>query len=179
LLTVFDSYYSMWGCKGCFFASQNGVGWCPFNFESSPPIQSAKITTIEVSQLHVIFDFNGVLVVKWVATFHMQMPTSFSLTLRLGLKDFLTICFVLFKVYIWYASWHYNIDKYLDERTNTYYLDPSRVLKQKSCQKNDHFLVVDPKKPILRKNLKVFFSRFLNTHDRNTLFVDDMLDMIL
>jgi hypothetical protein len=61
------------------------------------------------------FYLSGVLVVKWVVESHTRMPTSSSLTLSLRLKDFITNCFVLFKVYIWYASWHYNIDKYLDE----------------------------------------------------------------
>jgi uncharacterized membrane protein (DUF485 family) len=116
------------------------------HFQSEMP----KSFLVEVSRLHVIFYLSGVLVVKWVVESRTQMPTSSSLTLSLRLKDFITNCFVLFKVYIWYASWHYNIDKYLDEikEQHTYYLDPSRVLKQKSCQKNDHFFAVDPKKPI-------------------------------
>jgi hypothetical protein len=46
---------------------------------------------VETSCLHVIFDLNGVLVAKWVAKFHMQMPTNLLLTLKPGLKDFLTI----------------------------------------------------------------------------------------
>jgi len=49
-------------------------------------------------------------------------------------------------------------------------LDFSRVLGQESCQKNDHFLPTNPEKPVY---LYVFFSRFPNTHARNTLLIDD------
>jgi hypothetical protein len=52
-------------------------------------------------------------------------------------------------------------------------LDPLRVLGQKSCQKNDHFLLGQLEKLIFHKNLDVFFLKFLNTHARNILFVDD------
>jgi len=52
-------------------------------------------------------------------------------------------------------------------------LDPSRVLGQELCQKNDHFSPHHPKKPIFHKNLDVFFSKFPNTHVGNTLLVDD------
>jgi hypothetical protein len=53
-------------------------------------------------------------------------------------------------------------------------LDLSKVLRQKSCQKNDHFLAIYPKKPIFHENLDVFFSRFSNVHAKNTLLVDDV-----
>jgi hypothetical protein len=49
----------------------------------------------------------------------------------------------------------------------------------KIVPKSNHFFVVDPKKHVFRKNLNVFFSRFLNTRDRNTLLVDDTLNMNL
>jgi len=54
-----------------------------------------------------------------------------------------------------------------------FFLDPSRVLGQKSCQKNGHFLLSHPQKPIFHKNFDVFFSKFPNTHVGKTLFVDD------
>jgi hypothetical protein len=52
-------------------------------------------------------------------------------------------------------------------------LDPSRVLGQKLCQKNDHFFPSHHEKPIFHKNLDVLFSKFPNTHVGNTLLVDD------
>jgi hypothetical protein len=42
----------------------------------------------KMSHLHVIFDLNGVLVVKRVVESHMQMPTNLLLTLMHRLKDF-------------------------------------------------------------------------------------------
>jgi hypothetical protein len=92
------------------------------------------------------------------------------------LKDFLTSCLTQFEVYIWFITRHYNIDKHLDkikEKTHIT-LDLSRVLGQESCQKNDHFLAIFPKKPIFYENLDVFFSRFLDMHARNTFLVDDI-----
>jgi hypothetical protein len=52
-------------------------------------------------------------------------------------------------------------------------LDPSKVLGQESCQKNDIFLLGHLEKPILHKNLDFFFSKFPNTHAGNTLLIDD------
>jgi hypothetical protein len=50
-------------------------------------------------------------------------------------------------------------------------LDSSRILRQESCKKNDHFLPTNPEKPVY---LYVLFSRFLDTHARKTLLIDDM-----
>jgi hypothetical protein len=63
------------------------------------------------------------------------------------------------------------LDK-IKEKTNIS-LDPLRVLGQKSCQKNDHFLLGQLEKLIFHKNLDVFFLKFFNTHARNIFFVDD------
>jgi hypothetical protein len=96
------------------------------------------------------------------------------LTFRSGLKDFLTSCLFQFKVYIRSVARHY-INKHLDEikEKNKNSLDPSKVLGQESCQKNDHFLPNHLEKPIFHKKLDVFFSKFPNTHVGNTLLVDD------
>jgi hypothetical protein len=37
------------------------------------------------------------------------------LTLKLGLKDFLTSCLFYFQVYIWSTTIRYNMDKYLEK----------------------------------------------------------------
>jgi hypothetical protein len=102
--------------------------------------------------------------------------TNSSFTLRPRLKDFLTSCLSQFEVYIWSTARHYNINKYLDkikEKTQII-LDFSKVLRQESCQKNDHFLAIYLEKPIFHENLDVFFLRFSDMHARNTLLIDDM-----
>jgi hypothetical protein len=68
---------------------------------------------------------------------------------------------------------HQQIFKQIKLKTHVS-LDPSRVFGQESCQKNDHFLPTNPEKPIFHENLYVFFSRFLDTHARNILLIDDM-----
>jgi hypothetical protein len=44
-----------------------------------------------------------------------------------------------------------------------------------SCQKNDHFLMVNLENHVFHKNLDVFFPKFLDTRVGNTFLVDDML----
>jgi hypothetical protein len=152
----------VWGCKGRFFASQNGVGWCPFNFGSSLPIQSAKIISCCGESIACDFNLSGVLVTKWVES-HTQTPANSSLTLRFGLKDFLTNCLVWFKVYIWYASRHYNIDKYLyeiKEQTHTIWI--LQGFSNKNCAKKMIiFLLLIPKSMYSIRNLMFSFRGFL------------------
>jgi hypothetical protein len=91
-----DSYCSIWGCKGRFFASQNGVGWCLINFWSSTPrsTSSPKCQGHLLSRWIVCMWFltlmGFVLVAKQVNGSRMQMPINSSLTLKPRLKDFLT-----------------------------------------------------------------------------------------
>jgi hypothetical protein len=103
------------------------------------------------------------------------MQTNSMLTFRPGLKDFLTSCLFQFKVYIWSVAPCYNIDKHLDEikEKENISLDPSKVLGQELCQKNDHFLPNHLEKPIFHKKLNVFFLKFPDTHVGNILFIDD------
>ncbi len=116
LLTISNSYCFVWGCTWRFFASQNNYGLCPFNFGSSPQIsplvQNAKITSCWGELIACDFDLHGVLVAKKVVGFHMWMFINSSITFKLGLKDFLMRRLIRFEIYIWFTTWHYNIDKY-------------------------------------------------------------------
>ncbi len=169
LLMVLDSYCSMWGCKGHVFASQNGSWWCPFNFRfsplRSPLVQSVKITFCLGESIACDFwlqwGFGGEMSCKVC----MKMLINTSFTLKLELKDFLTSCLTQFKVYIWSATWCYDIDKYLNETKEQTYiiLDPSRVLGQKLSQKNNHFFTTNLEKHVFHNNLDAFFLKFLNT----------------
>ncbi len=48
----------------------------------------------KVSHLHVIFDFNGVLVAKRTMGFHTRMKTNSMLTLRFGIERFFNKLFI-------------------------------------------------------------------------------------
>ncbi len=84
-----------------------------------------------MSHLHVIFDLNGVLVAKRALGSCMRMWTNSMLALKPRLKDFLT-SLSQFQVYIWSATLHYNINKYLDKikLKKKISLDPLRFLEQ-------------------------------------------------
>jgi len=90
------------------------------------------------------------------------MWTNFTFTLKLGLKDFLTSCLCQFKVYIWPLAWCYNNNKYLDEIKYKIdiSLDPSRVLGQELCQKNDHFSPIILRNQFSTRTLMFSFQNF-------------------
>jgi TFIIF-interacting CTD phosphatase-like protein len=65
--------------------------------------------TMEVSEYHLIFDLNGVLVVT-----SEGQTKSRPLVLKPNLKEFLFACVKKFKVYIWSLTMKRNILKHLD-----------------------------------------------------------------
>jgi hypothetical protein len=64
---------------------------------------------VEMSDYHLIFDLNGVL----VATGEGQSK-SHLVVLRLGLKEFLSICIKKFMMYIWSLATKRNFSRHLD-----------------------------------------------------------------
>jgi hypothetical protein len=114
-------------------------------FTSCPKVQKTLLT--KVSHLHVIFDLNGVLVVKHAYGFHTRLLTNSLLTFMPGLKDFLTSCLVQFEVYIWSTTQHYNINKYLDkikEKTLCFWIF-RKFLDKNVVKKMIIFLLLVPK----------------------------------
>jgi hypothetical protein len=94
---------------------------------------------------------------------------------KLGLKKFLERCVVQFHVYIWSVTQHHNIYSCLEVWHETQiFINPSRVLNQKFCMQNLHFLSNKPNKPIFLKNFDVLFSMYPYIHTNNTLLIDDM-----
>jgi len=82
------------------------------------------------------FYLNGVLVAKWVLGSCTWMQTNFTCAHKLKLKDFLTNYLFQFEVYIWYATWRYNIKKYLEKNKDFFFfLDPSKVLDKSRARK--------------------------------------------
>jgi hypothetical protein len=68
-----------------------------------------KCPSLEVSDYHLIFDLNGVL----VAVGEGQTRTC-PVVLRLGLKEFLSTCVKKFMVYIWSSAMKRNFSKHLE-----------------------------------------------------------------
>jgi hypothetical protein len=132
------------------FAKDDGQEFTPFsgfvkdiqheqigmNFGSSEQIRPM----VEVSDYHLIFDLNGVL----VATNEGQTKSCL-VVLKPSLKEFLFACVEKFMVYIWSSIMKRNFLKHLDiiiEKTCVFLLT-SRILDQILYFRNDHFF---PKK---------------------------------
>jgi hypothetical protein len=123
-----------------------------------------------VSDYHLIFNLNGVLVAMNEGQTRTQL-----VVLRLGIKEFCSACVKTFMVYIWSLVMKRNFLKHLEiivEKTDVHLLS-TRIVDQSICFKNDHFLFNKPDKPIFHKNLLDFFVQFLSTMFENTLLIND------
>jgi len=125
---------------------------------------------LKVSEYHLIFDLNGILVVIG------EGPTkSQPMILRLGLKKFLFSCVIKFIAYIWFSEMRRNFSKHsvlIKKRTNVY-LKSARIVDQAICFKNEHFSPKKLEKHVLHKNLNTVFGVFFGTNYANTLLVND------
>ncbi len=125
---------------------------------------------VEMSDYHLIFDLNGVL----VATGEGQSK-SHLVVLRLGLKEFLSICIKKFMMYIWSLATKRNFSRHLDIiiKKIGIFLPFSRILDQTFYFWNDHFLLEKPNKHVFHKNLKDFFHFLPSMPFENTSLVDN------
>ncbi len=123
-----------------------------------------------MSDYHLIFDLNGVL----VAMNEGQTKTHL-MVLRLGIKEFCFACVKTFMVYIWSLVMKRNFLKHLEiivEKTDIHLLS-TRIVDQSIYFNIDHFLFNKPNKPIFHKNLLDFFVQFLTRTFENTLLIND------
>jgi hypothetical protein len=130
-----------------------------------------KCPSLEVSDYHLIFDLNGVL----VAIGEGQTRTC-PLVLRLGLKEFVSTCVKTFMVYIWSSTLKRNFSRHLEiivEKTSVCLLS-FRIVDQSLYFENDHFLPEKSEKPIFHKNLFNFFVQLPSMMFENTSLIDDM-----
>jgi len=126
---------------------------------------------LEMSDYHLIFYLNGVL----VATSEGQIRTR-PIVLRPGLKEFFSTCVKKFTAYIRSSTMKKNFSKHLEitmEKTSNSLLF-FRIMDQSLCFRNDHFLPNKLDKPIFHKNLLEFLVQFLGTTFENTLVIDNM-----
>jgi len=114
---------------------------------------------VKVSPFHVIFYLNKIL----IAT-HFN-KCSCTIIFHFGLKEFMEKYLAQFEVYIWSTTQCHNIYNYLDQiwHKTQIFIHASKVLDQKFCMQNLHFLPNKPNKPIFHKNLDVFFF-YLSLH---------------
>jgi hypothetical protein len=119
------------------------------------------VVTVEVSEYHLFFDLNGVLMATREGPIRSQQ-----VVLRLGLKKFLCICVKKFIVYIWSFAMRKNFARHLEliKEKNIVFLPSSGIVDQILCFRNEHFLPEKPEKPIFHKNLDDFFHMFLGTN---------------
>jgi hypothetical protein len=91
---VLDCSYFLQGCNGGFFASIIDLDNVLFTLGLHKQSKLPRSPLVEVSRLHVIFDFNGVLVAKRTMGFHTQMKTNSTLTLKFGIERFFNKLFI-------------------------------------------------------------------------------------
>jgi hypothetical protein len=135
-------------------------------FGSSEQIQ----LVVEVSDYHLIFDLNGVLVAIGEGQIRSHL-----IVLKHGLKEFLSTCKKKFTMYIWSSVMKRNFSTHLDiiVKKISVLLPSSKILDQTLCFINDHFLLEAHNKHVFHKNLKDFFHLFPNFPFENTLLVDN------
>jgi hypothetical protein len=128
-----------------------------------------NVATTEVSEYHLIFDMNGIL----VAT--KEGPTRSDLVvLKPRLKIFLCTCVNKFIIYIWsFAMRNFARDLEIIKEKTIVFLPSSRIIDQMLCFRNEHFLPKRLEKLVFYKNLDNFFHMFLSTNYGNTLLVHD------
>jgi hypothetical protein len=122
------------------FAKDNGQKFTPFS-SFAKDIQNEQIgmsfgsSKVKVSDYHLIFNLNGVLVAIG------EGQTRSRLVLKLDLKEFFFIYVNRFMMYTWSSIMKRNFSRHLDiitEKTSILLLT-SRILDQTFCFKNDHF----------------------------------------
>jgi hypothetical protein len=126
-----------------------------------------KHILLEVSDYHLIFDLNGVLVAMNEGQTRICL-----IVMRLGFKEFLSTCVKTFMVYIWSLAMKRNFSRHLKiivEKTGVRLLS-SKIVDQLFCLKNDHFSLEKLDKPIFHRNLFNFFVQFFGMTFENTLF---------
>ncbi len=112
--------------------------------------------TVEVSDYHLIFNLNDVLVVTGEGQIRSPL-----VVLRPSLKEFLSTCVKKFMVYIWSLAMKRNFWRHLDiivEKT-CILLPSSRILDQIFFFINDHFMLEKLDKLVFTKP-KGFLSSF-------------------
>jgi hypothetical protein len=113
-----------------------------------------KCLSLEVSDYHLIFDLNGVLLVKGE-----DQTRTHLVVVGLGLKEFLTACVKKITVYIWSSATKRNFLRHLEiiaEKIGVR-LSCFRIVDQLFYFRNEYFLPKKPDKPIFHKNLLNFF----------------------
>lgn len=124
---------------------------------------------MEVSEYHLFFDMNGVLVAR------RDGPTrSHLVVLKPGLKNFLCTCVNKFIIYIWsFAMRNFARDLEIIKDKTIVFFPSSRIIDQMLCFRNEHFLPERLEKLVFHKNLHNFFRMFLSTNYGNTFLVHD------